>query len=221
MFKVDTDEEALANEDDSYFKSSPPIASNSLRKLAILCDKGNTRIFHFICRHGNTVRQFRLVGDEVTREAFNKEGNQTPIESFHSTDLDKNNIGGLVVFGSDNNDAWIDKRTRSMHDTAIEKARLKNIALATNECSADMLLTSIGEALEERRKDLIPSFYMNGGRKVDTSEDSRTLNALKDSVRGIESLSGNKMGNKKVSFRLFDSGMLDEDSSVSVSSASC
>lgn len=221
MFKVDTDEEALANEDDSYFKSSPPIASNSLRKLAILCDKGNTRIFHFIRRHGNTVRQFRLVGDEVTREAFNKEGNQTPIESFHSTDLDKNNIGGLVVFGSDNNDAWIDKRTRSMHDTAIEKARLKNIALATNECSADMLLTSIGEALEERRKDLIPSFYMNGGRKVDTSEDSRTLNALKDSVRGIESLSGNKMGNKKVSFRLFDSGMLDEDSSVSVSSASC
>lgn len=62
---------------------------------------------------------------------------------------------------------------------------------------------------------------MNGGRKVDTSEDSRTLNALKDSVRGIESLFGNKMGNKKVSFRLFDGGMLDEDSSVSVSSASC
>lgn len=140
------------------------------QRLAVLCGKQSSGFADFVRRHRNTFQHFHIVGDITTKEIFRREGLVIP-ESFQLSDIDRDCISGLIVFGEDNDEIDVNEERLKL-DTVIKKAQAKDILLATNKSTADMFLAmaSIHHVLEESNANLTSSFYVQKEVNSDIEE---------------------------------------------------
>ena len=66
----------------------------------------------------------------TTKEIFGKEGLTIPLQLFRTSDIDRDCVNGLIVFGKDEDEIYLDEERLKL-DAVIKKAQAKDILLAT------------------------------------------------------------------------------------------